>query len=579
MSLSISLEDRTSSARPQAGANTIAILGLCSGGSTNQIVEADRVETPSAELGDGPLVELGAAVVRNAKVVTVLCKVTGSIAGSLGSVTEDPAGTGPTITVAGTPRDDLDVAVKITKAGALGAARFAVSLDGGRTYGAELDMPSKTAPSITGTVDLTTLTLSDINTLTFIVDPSGAVADTTTFTTPATVAALVAQVTGTGFTASLVQGKYLRVTDSAAGSSSTLAVTTGTANALLGFTDNASATGTDATYEIPNTGITITFPSTSDYVLGTVYTFATTGPRFTTSDLGTALTALRNSGVEFGDVFVAVKPVDGAETRAFANYLKTVAAAWQADTPKRISCFVMPSSIGTLGSYASNDADVKAEMLGHEDPFVTVVHGDAFMVGQNIPGSPRRPLGWAVAIRMAAYRLSSDPGNHEQPPLEDVSLKLGASACRNEETASIKMQTQGFTTAKVGPTGEAFISRGRTRAAAGSKLRHLGVMRMGAYAAREFLSWAARYENADRDLSAAGKIRSADAVAIEEAGRARFEVLLVRPQHASAVRVAVDRDEVIASTDNLPLELTVQHRAQFESVTLTVGVTGTISAT
>lgn len=568
--------DRTASLTPTPGANTIAILGVCSSGTAALPYEVEREADVATNLGDGPLVELGGAVVRHSKVRQVLVRVTAAIAGTISSVVESPAGPGPSVAAAGSPNDTYDVKVKITLAGALGAGKFRVALDGG-SYGPELDLPVKTAGALQGTVDLTTITLADLNTLTFIVDSSGASADTTTFTTPTSVQDIVDQINNgaTGYVASLVQGRYLRVTDSVTGSTATISVTTGTANATLGFTNNASSTGTDATYAIPHTGVTLTFPA-GTYVLDTVYSFTTTEPRFTTTDLGVALEALRTSGVQFGDVFVAVRPVDGSETRLFADYLSARAASWGSGTPKKVALFAMGSSVGTAGSPAANDLDVKAEMTGHADPYVCVVHGDTFMTGSSIIGKVRRPASYALAIRMASYRLSSDPGNGEQPPLESCSARAadGTTKARNEETATTKMQSQGFTTLRENDRREQVCTRGRTRAAPSSKLRHLGVMRMATLGARELIPWAQGYVNADRDLAADGTLLGADADNIEAVGTSRFEQILVGPEHASACKLVVDRAEVIAETDNITMRLEAQHRAQFASVTIELGVNG-----
>ena len=568
--------DRTASLTSTPGANTIAILGACSSGTATLPYEVEREADASTSLGDGPLVELGAAVVRHSKTRQVLVRVTCAIAATISAVTESPAGPGPSVAASGTPLDTYDAKVKITLAGALGTGKFRVTLDGG-SYGPELDLPVKAAGAVQGTVDLTTVTLADLNALTFIVDSSGASADTTTFTTPSSVQDVVDQINSgaTGYLASLVQGRYLRVTDSVTGSAATIQVTTGTANATMGFTNNTSATGTDATYAIPHTGVTLTFPA-GTYVLDTTYSFTTTEPRFTTTDLGLALDALRSSGVQFGDVFVAVRPVDGSETRLFADYLSARAASWGAGTPKKVALFAMGASVGAAGSPAANDLDVKAEMTGHSDPYVCVAHGDTYMTGSNLIGKARRPASFALAIRMASYRLSSDPGNGEQPPLESCSARSpdGTTKARNEETATTKMQSQGFTTLRENDRREQVCTRGRTRAAPSSKLRHLGVMRMATMGARELIPWANGYVNADRNLAADGTLLGADADNIEAVGTARFEQLLVGPEHASSCRLLVGRTEQIEVTDNITMRLEAQHKAQFASVTIELGVNG-----
>lgn len=98
---------------------------------------------------------------------------------------------------------------------------------------------------VLGTVDLNTLTLSALNTLTLIIDDDASAAFTTTFTTPTSVADILVQIlaaqtsaSNTTSTITLVTGpagqKYLRIVSNTIGATSTQAIS-GTGRATLGL--------------------------------------------------------------------------------------------------------------------------------------------------------------------------------------------------------------------------------------------------------------------------------------------------------------------------------------------------------
>ncbi len=81
-----------------------------------------------------------------------------STAGTIGTVTKTGSGTGG-MTVTGSPTNSFDLTVKITAKGALNAAAFTVSIDGGYSYSDDLTIPVSGAYTLTGTG--LTLTFTD----------------------------------------------------------------------------------------------------------------------------------------------------------------------------------------------------------------------------------------------------------------------------------------------------------------------------------------------------------------------------------------------------------------------------------
>jgi hypothetical protein len=83
-----------------------------------------------------------AQLIRVSKKEHIFVPVTPDTAGAIGSVTETPAGTGPTLIVsASVPLDSYSLAVKIVVGGAVGTATFKVALDG-VNYGPEILTPT-----------------------------------------------------------------------------------------------------------------------------------------------------------------------------------------------------------------------------------------------------------------------------------------------------------------------------------------------------------------------------------------------------------------------------------------------------
>ena len=450
MAVTITLTDRGQAAPTSTKKSTLAWLGVCSGGSTSTpgpCYEFTSSAIVGANIGYGPLTEGVAAGVRVSQVKQIAVKVNGSVPGTKSAVVQ--TGTGPAITLSGVPYDTTNPKLKITKAGALGTSTFRLALDGG-TYGPTVDVPLAGNAQVTGTTDISGLSWPQTG-LTLILDGDvGAAITYTALVGETTLAAFITNANA-AFLAGpssgqirLVQGRYIQAYSTTAGSTSSIQVTVAsTLDTVFGLS-NVTATGTAATYAIPNTGITATFP-VGAYVVDEIYSWTTVEPSFATTDLITALTALQNSNLSYRDIVVLASPVDGTDTRAFANQLATSMTAWRAGPPKRFAMALINSSVGSNAAIATNDTDVKVSMSGQSDDYVTISHGDCYMAGTEMPGSFRRPFSFAVGIRAAAYPISSDPGNREQPQLEECSMVApdGVTLARDEETATVKMADQG----------------------------------------------------------------------------------------------------------------------------------------
>lgn len=127
-----------------SSARTHVKVGTSSAGTANELVAISDLSTLKATFGQGPLVEAAAVALAKAGGPVLCMRVTGSVPGAVGSLTATKTGTA-TLVAAGAAYDAYDLKIVIAKGGATlaaGTATFKYSLDGGRTYSAELAVPT-----------------------------------------------------------------------------------------------------------------------------------------------------------------------------------------------------------------------------------------------------------------------------------------------------------------------------------------------------------------------------------------------------------------------------------------------------
>lgn len=457
----------SASGAPKSVARVIAVIGRCSSVASPAVYTYDTDTTIPDELGNGPGVELGMAVVRESaqRVLVVPCATT--VAGSLTAVTETPASTGPAITVSGTPNDSLDVVVKITKAGARGTAKFRVSLDDGASYG----------PTLL----------------------------------------------------------------------------------------------TAATYLIPKTGVTLAFGTGTDYIVDTLYTFSSVAPTPAPADVDAAITALLASGKKFSGIVVAQTDPAAADTLAMATQLSTSLASARTTYKRFLRSIVGADPVEADGDIVTAFESITAER-------VVLAAGDCYISGGSIKGSMRRPASWAAAIKFAKNRFSSDLGNGADGPMtyvNDITRDefYESTKLREDARASVietRPESTGF-----------FFSRGVTLADPASVFTDLNICRLIDEACRVAQPLLNAEVNNDPVLKPNGTIADDEAERIEAVIGDALETALLKTddgiKHASAVSVLVDRSNVIATTEDLKITISVQKKGQNKTVTATMGISSTSS--
>lgn len=188
-----------------AAASTFLFLGTASAGTVNTLYSFSRKSTVVSTLGQGTLPEAICTTLDIAGGPVYGMRVTGSVAGTTGAVTQ--SGGGPVVTAAGAANDAYQAIVTVRLGGALGVGKFSYSLDNGETESETLVIPAG--------------------------------------------------------------GSYL----------------------------------------IPNTGVTLTFPA-GTYVVDETYSFDTTAPYYSTTDIANAVTAIQATNKEFAVIVPLGKPGD-----------------------------------------------------------------------------------------------------------------------------------------------------------------------------------------------------------------------------------------------------------------------------
>jgi hypothetical protein len=126
------------------------IYGPCSGGTANLLESFNSIPDLVTAHPQGPAVEQGSLVLGNGGGPIRFMKSATSVAAANTAVTKTPA-SGPDVTISGSANDYYDAWYEVMKAGALGAGRVRYTLDGGKTFSEEFDIPAGGTHALPGT--------------------------------------------------------------------------------------------------------------------------------------------------------------------------------------------------------------------------------------------------------------------------------------------------------------------------------------------------------------------------------------------------------------------------------------------
>lgn len=120
---------------PKAVPGTVIVLGagVATSGTIGTILSFGSEKAVLDTYTSGPLAEFLIDALRKGGSPVYGCRLTGAVVGANTAVTSGGT-TPPSVTIAGTATDYLDLRIEITTAGSLGTSRFRYSLDGGITW-------------------------------------------------------------------------------------------------------------------------------------------------------------------------------------------------------------------------------------------------------------------------------------------------------------------------------------------------------------------------------------------------------------------------------------------------------------
>ena len=313
------------------------------------------------------------------------------------------------------------------------------------------------------------------------------------------------------------------------------------------------------------TGLTITF-AVGTYVAGDIYSFTSTGPKFTSSDLNTALDNLHASAYSFEFVQVAGTTSgadDAAKVTAFAALAAAVSvklAAWETGFRYAFAVLQVP----TVADSALNVSAVTS----FADSRQMWVAGDVEMISAVTARKIRRNAALAVSARLARVDLQRSPGCPEDGTLPGI-VSLYRDERITEALDALRITTlRTFDSAFAG----FYVTNGRMMASTGSDytfVQNRRVMDRLATVARQAMI---PYVNRDLRVDAVtGRILEREALAIESALNAKLEADLVAPGRLSSVRAQVNRSDNLLSSQTLNVRLRGVPKSYSRFINLDIG--------
>lgn len=312
---------------------------------------------------------------------------------------------------------------------------------------------------------------------------------------------------------------------------------------------------TSGTYNIPSTGLTLTFTdgvSGTSFAKGDVYTFNTTAPSYTLSDLNTAFDALLGDPREWGWVHVV-----GAATPTIAAGVAT--RMQQAETSYRFAFALLEAADDT-------DANLLTAWASFADKRIVVAGGYCELASPLTGRVQKRSVAWPACGRLAAIPVHEHLGRVLSGPVQ------GVVSLYRDEFKTPGLDEKYFTTMRtiIGRDGH-YFTRGRVKAPQGSDFQYIENRRVVDRACRIARNAALRYLNDNVRVDDVGNIYEPDARAIEAFVEGQLLAGLVSPGHASAVQVTLKRDSNILSTRSTTLTVRVRPLGYLEYIEVDIG--------
>lgn len=549
--VTITIQDGALGQVPASVANAQAKVGICSAGIVGTVYSFSDIGVAQQTLGQGPLVDAIAHTLSVAGGPVYAIPANPSAVGAASAVTHTGPGTGTVTAATAALSPAQTVALKIVLGGVNGTMTFQVSLNGG-AYGAVITSVGGTyAYPVPGT--LTTVTFASATTWVaadiYTIDTLGAIA----LTGSGPSASNVTQVS------SPLDAYSVVVTITTAGALGTAVFTYSLdgGNTVSGQIATPSGSGK---YAIANTGIVVTFAGT--FTAGDTYSWTTTAAGFSTSDLTTALVALRAAAPEWGFVHVVATWANAAGAAAAAAIVDTQMAAAEVQFRFAFGIIECPTT--------ESDSTVATAFATFASTRTMVVAGDVGAVSPINGRILRRNAAWIVAAHLAGIQPGEDAGFVGSR----TAIRNVASLYRDEQKTQF-LDAQRFTTMRTIP-GRAgyYITNGNMMAASGSDFNLVQRRRVMDAACRITRQAELPYLNGSVRVSpTTGYIDERDAQQFEGKVNSQLTSGVVSTGDASASSVVVNRSANILSTSTLPVTVRITPLGYMKYISTNIGFT------
>lgn len=306
------------------------------------------------------------------------------------------------------------------------------------------------------------------------------------------------------------------------------------------------AIATAATYEIPDSGITLQFPA-GTYVEGEVYSATCTAPAFDTSGLASAMDAALAATQQWRLLHVVGYAATGADSATMAA---TVASKMtQARTQRRYAYAVLEAADDTdahlITAFASFVSDRVMVCAGFEE-LVSAVDARIY----------KRPAAWPIVARIMRLAVSRDVG-----AVADGALDASVVSLYRDERKTEGLDAARFATLRTFAGRPGFyVTAGKMMAAPGSDFRHHTNRQVMDVACQVAYNGLHEWVNIDLLIDDDGNIDEGEARRIEKKvlGRLRTALLSPVPPDASDVSFVLKRDGNLLSTETLSAKTRVR---------------------
>lgn len=319
---------------------------------------------------------------------------------------------------------------------------------------------------------------------------------------------------------------------------------------------------TASTYAIPNSGITLNFAA-GTYIAGATYTWTSTAPYFTTTNINTAFTALLALPSEWMFAHVVGRGTTAADTAAMAAAIEVQMEA--AATNFRYVAALIEAADDTDTNLSTQFASVNA-------PLVNVCAGPGELISSVSGRIYKRPFAWGVAARASKVASKATVGIATHLGRVKDGAIPGFTKLYRDEFATPLLDAQRFTTARtiIGQPGF-YVTRGRMMASPGSDFSYWHDRMVINKACRITRFVMVQELNESVRTNADGTIYEADALRIETTVTRSLFDNMVSPQNVVRASAKIDRSINVSSTGRVQVDVRVRRRGYLEDIRTTIG--------